>query len=153
MCGSSVRLVAALSAAGLAVCVSNTSHGAIVTVNMLEMTFSVNGPGEPTVWPTINVGDTIRWLNVEGIHTTQSVAGQAESWDSGFMFDVGDTFERQFNNPGTFTYFCLIHGGDNGDGTANGMQGTITVVPAPGAAALAGLAGLWAARRRRPMGD
>jgi plastocyanin len=78
---------------------------------------------------TIHVGDTIHWINDQGDHSTTSVAGIAESWDSGLM-NAPWTFDHTFTHAGTFAYYCKLHGSDNGNGTASGMSGTITVMPA-----------------------
>ena len=72
------------------------------------------------------MGDTIRWVWDASFHTTTSVAGIAESWDSGSR-NTGAMFEHTFTNAGSFQYYCIPHGQDNGDGTASGMSGTITV--------------------------
>ena len=40
------------------------------------------------------------------------------------------TFDQTFDQAGTFNYYCRIHGFDNHNGTAGGMSGTITVMPA-----------------------
>ncbi len=53
--------------------------------------------------------------------------------------DIRFTFDHAFTHVGTFWYYCQMHGFDNGDGTADGMAGTITMIP--GAALLAGMAG------------
>lgn len=67
---------------------------------------------------TINVGDTVIWVNHDfngDSHTSTSTlpTGDIDSW-SGYMIDVDDEFPHTFNNPGTFTYFDLL---DNGTGT------------------------------------
>src|SRR5262245_30553205 len=100
---------------------------ATVTVHIFNNDFSANVKGQPIVDPTINVGDTIHWVWDEGLHSTTSVAGIAEQWDSGVFSTVGHTFDHTFTNVGTFAYYCTIHGFDNGNGTAGGMSGTITV--------------------------
>ncbi len=51
----------------------------------------------------VNVGDTVNWTDVEGIHTTTSLPGQAESWDSGLLY-TGESFIHTFGTPGTYTY-------------------------------------------------
>src|SRR3954467_12028962 len=105
---------------------------ATVTVHIFNFDFSANPQGQPIVDPTIHVGDTIHWVDDQGFHSTTSVAGSAESWDSGAQ-NTGFTFDHTFTHAGTFTYFCSIHGQDNGNGTAGGMSGTITVLPATAA--------------------
>src|SRR5690242_7384576 len=64
---------------------------------------------------TINVGDTVRWTNLDpDRHTSTSSAGL---WDSGELAQNG-TFAYTFTAPGTYTYYCARH---------PGMTGTITV--------------------------
>lgn len=122
-----------------------------VTVYMAPMWFSTTlpQPGASQVAPIINVGDTIRWECLQGTHTSTSVAAVPPdvAWDSGYL-SPGQTFEHQFNQEGTFWYYCIPHGQDNGDGTASGHSGYVVVVPAPGAlGVLAG--GALLVRRRR----
>src|SRR5262249_5149159 len=47
-----------------------------VTVNIVN--FAFNPPN-----PTINVGDTVHWVWQSDVHSTTSVQGSAESWNSG----------------------------------------------------------------------
>jgi plastocyanin len=77
---------------------------------------------------TIHVGDTVQWAwDSNGLSTT-SVSGSAEQWDSGVL-NAGATFSHTFTHEGTFAYYSTTRGADNGDGTASGMMGTITVLP------------------------
>jgi plastocyanin len=99
---------------------------ATVTVHIFNFDFSTNPSGQPIVDPTINVGDTIHWVWDEGFHSTTSVAAIAESWNSG-NHSVGFTYDHKFTHAGSFAYYCMVHGFDNGNGTAGGMSGTITV--------------------------
>jgi plastocyanin len=67
---------------------------------------------------TIAVGDKVVWrFNDEG-HTTTSLRGQAESWDSRIK-NQGQTFEKTFTKPGRFQYVCTPHEGF--------MKGTVVV--------------------------
>jgi prepilin-type N-terminal cleavage/methylation domain-containing protein len=92
--------------------------------------FSVTPPAH--VDPMIHVGDTVHWRWVNGLHSTTSVAGIAESWDSGIQSTVGFTFDHTFTHVGTFEYYCQVHGVDNGNGTAGGlMHGSVIVQPVP----------------------
>ena len=121
----------------------------IFEVHIFDQDFSTNPEGGPIVDPVINLGDTVRWIWDDEDHSTTSVSGIAEQWDSGMPHDIGFTFDHTFTNLGTFWYYCEMHGFDNGDGTADGMAGTVTVVPAPGAGmVVAGLAGMGLRRRR-----
>lgn len=90
-----------------------------VTVHLVNFAFTPN----PV---TIHVGDTVHWVWDTNDHSTTSVAGSLESWDSGVQ-NSGATFDHTFTHAGTYVYYCVIHGSDNGNGTASGMAGTITV--------------------------
>ncbi len=80
---------------------------------------------------TIHQGDTVDWVWQGGFHNVVSVAGIAEQWNSGAPTGaVGNTFEHTFTHVGTFAYYCAVHGADNGNGTAGGMSGTVTVLAA-----------------------
>jgi plastocyanin len=81
---------------------------------------------------TIAPGETVTW-HYAGPDTNHSVtadAGQAESWDSdparpptAADHPPTTTFQHKFDTPGTFTYFCKVHGS---------MQGKVTVTGAGG---------------------
>jgi plastocyanin len=62
---------------------------------------------------TIHVGDTIHWVWVNGMHSTTSVAGSIETWDSGVRM-APFTLDHTFTHAGTFNYFCTIHGDGKG---------------------------------------
>jgi plastocyanin len=71
---------------------------------------------------TIPAGTTIEWVWVSGVHSTTSGTCAATCtpdglWDSGA--GSGMRFTRTFSQPGTFPYFCTVHGAM--------MQGTIVV--------------------------
>lgn len=118
-----------VAAACLLMMVSSPTAAETVIVHVYNFDFSVNPAGQAVVDPTIRVGDTIRWVFDAGVHTTTSVAGIAESWNSGLKA-AGQVFEHTFTHEGVFHYYCEPHGDDNGNGTASGMAGTITVLPA-----------------------
>lgn len=65
---------------------------------------------------SIEAGTTVRWVNEDAIahNTTSSTAGL---WNSGNL-QPDATFQRTFNDSGSFPYTCTIH---------PGMSGTITV--------------------------
>ena len=69
---------------------------------------------------TIQPGDVVRWVWVDGIHTTTSgIGGPDGLWDA--PIDASNTFfEHTFDTPGAFPYFCRFH-------LIEGMSGTITV--------------------------
>ena len=97
----------------------NPAALATVTVHVVNFAFTP----DPV---TIHVGDTVHWVWDTPNHSTTSVVGSAESWDSG-IHGVGFTFDHTFTHAGTFVYYCVVHGSDNGNGTASGMAGTINV--------------------------
>jgi plastocyanin len=58
----------------------------------------------------IGVNATIQWSNDGTVaHTTTSLAGDPQSWNSGTM-SPGDTFTVTFSTAGTYHYYCAIHG-------------------------------------------
>jgi Copper binding proteins, plastocyanin/azurin family len=72
---------------------------------------------------TIRAGNTVHWIWVSGVHSTTSgscPSGACQPdglWDSGA--GTGMTFDRTFLQPGTFPYYCTVHG--------SMMQGTVVV--------------------------
>jgi plastocyanin len=72
---------------------------------------------------TITAGDAVKWTLVNGFHTVTSDTGL---FDSGALFNIGDTFSVTFNTPGTYGYYCQFHGVPGGL-----MFGTVNVVAAP----------------------
>jgi plastocyanin len=96
---------------------------ATVTVDIVNFAFS-----PPNV--TINSGDTIHWVWQADDHSSTSVSGSVEQWDSG-VHNTGFIFDHIFTYNYIFVYYCTNHEFDNGNGTAGGMSGTITVNAAP----------------------
>jgi spore coat protein A len=105
----------------------------VVDVYVYSFDFSLNPAGQPVVDAVITVGDTVRWVWLEGNHTTTSVVGIPEQWDAAIT-SSSPSFSHTFTNVGTFWYYCRPHGVDNGNQTAGGMAGTVTVLP-PGSGA------------------
>jgi plastocyanin len=69
---------------------------------------------------TIPVGTTVVWTNSGGANHTVTAD------DGSFASDTlssGESFEFTFNTPGTYPYYCEIHGGPGGEG----MSAVITV--------------------------
>jgi plastocyanin len=74
---------------------------------------------------TIPVGTTVTW-EVAGSHG-HTVTSDTGVFSSGTTpLTQGDTFGFTFNQPGTFPYYCLFHGGPGGVG----MSGTVVVTAA-----------------------
>jgi plastocyanin len=80
---------------------------------------------------TVNVGDTVTWTN-KG-QRPHDVTADNQSFKSPPRMMNGATFSFTFTTPGTYTYICTIHAGQNG---------TITVQGAPGAAPRTGGGGM-----------
>jgi len=69
----------------------------------------------------VRTGATVTWTNDDAVdHTATSDDGV---WDSG-LFGSGGTFSFTFDQPGTYPYYCIPHGGPGGQG----MSGTIIVI-------------------------
>lgn len=99
-----------------------------VDVYVFNNQFSINQPGQPIRHPVITAGDSVRWVWLQGNHTTTSVAGSMEVWNAPIS-SGSPNYTHTFMHPGVFWYYCIPHGFDNGDGTAGGMSGTVTVLP------------------------
>jgi plastocyanin len=101
---------------------------AAAEVHVVEVRNDVFAPADVT----IAQGDVVRWVWIEGSHTTTS--GSDCTPDGLWTAVIGPTnrtFEFTFSNTGLFNYFCLPHCG-------MGMVGSIAVLdPAdvPGVAA------------------
>lgn len=120
-----------------------------VTVFVFNFGYSTVRPSEnpDPIDPIINVGDTIRWQWIGGTHDVISIPDQAEMFASPLR-SSGFTFSHTFNTPGTYQYYCSLHGGFI-PGFAYGMAGRVIVVPTPAAAGVMLLGGVVAMRRRR----
>lgn len=93
-------------------CAANSGHAVTHEVVLSGLSFI---PSQLT----IQVGDTVRWRNQSGFH---DVVADDASFSSGPATTAPFTFEVTFDTPGTFGYFCSIHGGPG-----SGMAGTIIV--------------------------
>jgi plastocyanin len=74
---------------------------------------------------TINQGETVTWTNMQGTHNVVFEGSPAPFPPSGPDAGVWP-YTRRFDTAGTFSYFCAPH-------AAQGMRGTVTVNPSPGA--------------------
>jgi plastocyanin len=86
---------------------------AAVTVSMKDFAF---GPQEIKV----KAGTTITWKN-EGA-APHSATAVDKSFDTA-IFQPGESKSAKFDTPGTFKYYCQLHGTPDG----NGMVGTVVV--------------------------
>jgi plastocyanin len=96
----------------LALCVAGGFTGA---ASATTFDVSIQNFSYSPAMVTIQQGDSVRWTNNEGTHTTTSDVG---AWNSGIL-SVGQTFSHRFNDVGTFTYHCDVHGPS--------MNGQVTV--------------------------
>jgi hypothetical protein len=74
---------------------------------------------------TINVGETVQWINQGGSHNVngsqQSYPNNPASFGSGSVLPAPWTYSHTFNTPGFYQYHCDPH-------FSAGMTGTITVL-------------------------
>lgn len=61
----------------------------------------------------IAVGDSVTWHFTAGGHTTTSVRGQPDSWNSmpGGTNSAGSSYTHVFDTPGRYQYVCIPHQG------------------------------------------
>jgi len=119
-------MLAVVGAATLLWSATGSSLAADQTVEIDDLAYA-----PPTV--TIQVGDTVTWVNGDDIpHTATDTDG---SFDTEVIDAGGDTATVTFDTAGTSSYACSIH---------PQMTGTV-VVEAAGAAPTAGAAGATAA--------
>ncbi|KAB1193157.1 hypothetical protein GJR96_06745 [Haloferax sp. MBLA0076] len=67
----------------------------------------------------VDVGGTVTWTNERGFHSTTSYSPEnyrpqltpdgTASWNSEIITEGGVTFEKTFEMPGVYHYFCLPH--------------------------------------------
>jgi len=72
-------------------------------------------------------------------HSTTSVdtgAGGKALWDSGVHRASGFPFSYTFTKPGTYRYYCTVHGGPHPNNPITHMDGTIVVAAASAAEAI-----------------
>ena len=85
------------------------------TVTVLDNTFR---PGELE----IAAGTEVEWSN-RGRNDHNVLPVEGEDWGvQATAFQPGDTYRYRFTEPGTYAYYCSLHGT-----TTKGMVGTIVV--------------------------
>ncbi|HUM70967.1 MAG TPA: plastocyanin/azurin family copper-binding protein, partial [Chloroflexota bacterium] len=85
-----------------------------VTIGMANFAFQ---PKEITV----AAGTAVTWVNQDA-GPRHSATAADNSFDTG-LFDAGKEATLTFDTPGTYVYYCLLHGSPDG----SGMAATITV--------------------------
>ena len=81
------------------------------TVHIIEVRNNFFTPAEPVV----EVGDTVRWINIEGTH---NVVADDNSFTSGSPASGNWTYDHIFTSPGINPYYCSLHGAPGGIGMA-----------------------------------
>jgi len=71
---------------------------------------------------TVAAGTTVTWQWAPGATDHNVVPVLSEPPSSGQPSDAPDTHTHQFNTPGTYNYYCAVHGGPT-----FGMRGSVTV--------------------------
>ncbi len=143
-----VLAVPALVGSGVARAAENAAAPQPATVKMIRFTFD-----PPTV--TIPAGSTVTWTYDESAsdpqpgcespafrlvdavacpgHSTTAAGlgpGGTPLWDSGVHRADGFPYSRTFTEPGTYPYYCTVHGGPNPNNPLTQMNGTIIVTAA-----------------------
>ena len=85
-----------------------------VTIDMANFAFSPNDI-------TVPAGTAVTWVNKDS-GPRHSATASDNSFDTG-LFDAGEQSTLTFDTPGTFVYYCTLHGSPDG----SGMAATITV--------------------------
>jgi len=97
----------------------NSTSCDIAADHIIEVRNFFFSPAELTIQP----GEIVRWINLEGSHNVNGSQGtfpnNPESFGSGVPQSGNWTYDFQFNTPGVYRYRCNQH--------PNEMQGTITV--------------------------
>lgn len=96
------------------------------------------GPGISFTPSTVTVapGEKVTWAWAAGGHSSTSDATTGpEVWDSGILA-ISSTFSHTFTTPGTYPYYCKVHGAPGGVGMSGVVQvvapvATPTPTPAP----------------------
>jgi plastocyanin len=115
-----IGICAFIAAVGI-VDASSTSQAATATVIVADNTFTDDASG--TLTTTINAGDSVTWNWVGS--APHSVTADDGSFDSGLQ--TAGSFSHTFDAPGTYVYFCSVHGGPG----SIGMHGVVVVHAAP----------------------
>jgi plastocyanin len=95
---------------------------AATTANVTVADFLFTDGASSTTTTTITAGDTVMWT-WSGTATHSVTADDNSFDDPAGSAKASGAFGHTFNTPGTFAYYCRVHGAPGG----NGMSGTIVV--------------------------
>lgn len=99
----------------LGLCLGTAADAATIEVRLSNFRFTPNDL-------TINVGDTVRFMNTEGIHDVRADDGSYGNTASG----PGWVFTRTYAAPGEYRVYCSPHSAPGADINSN-MNARITV--------------------------
>jgi plastocyanin len=116
----------------------------LLSTSLFATDHMVTAGGSATVFTpsalTINAGDTVTFVNGGGVHNVVASDGSFSSGEATDSF----TFTQAFPNPGTFGFYCSIHGAPNGTGMAGVVTVNAVTTPPPAAAPITGAtSGSW----------
>jgi plastocyanin len=98
----------------------NAAQAATANVTVADFDFTDTTSG--TLTTTITAGDSVLWTWSGG--DTHSVTADDNSFDDpAASFKASGTFSHQFTTPGTYAYYCRVHGAPGG----LGMHGIVVV--------------------------
>src|ERR1051325_5657077 len=101
--------------------------------NATQVTIDINNSAFNPSSQTINVGDSVMWMNSDfTTHTTTSGEPGAPDggWDSGFLAP-GQTSSHTFGSAGTFPFYCSLHTFTTGTITVQGAQAASVTITSP----------------------
>jgi plastocyanin len=116
-------------AAMLAACGDEDDDGNDPPANTIQV---VNNDFTPSTL-TVPVGATVTFswpsgsVNHNVVPWASNEAPIPASPNQPELLDGPTSFQATFNNPGTFRYFCSIHGSVSDTGELSGMAGSVTV--------------------------
>jgi plastocyanin len=93
-----VRIVWGVAAAAFLIGGTGGARADIIEIDVRNNVFDPD-------FVIVSRGDTVRWVWIEGTHTTTSNDGY---WDSGLL-SAGSKYEVTFDGTGQFDYSCTIH--------------------------------------------
>jgi len=79
----------------------------------------IQSTGFDPVTLTVSVGTTVTWTNKDNVRhdVTSGLPGNVENvFDPSPNLSASATYAVPFSRPGTFNYFCSIHGSNHGTG-------------------------------------
>lgn len=108
--------------AGLSACGGSGPSGSPNTMPATGATVINWFVGATNVQTTIKAGTAVQWLSTDGMAHTVTSSSTPPAFPEFQVPASGYSAPMTFNTPGTFPYFCSIHG-------ARAQNGTLTVTP------------------------